>query len=256
MSLLIKHNNAWVQPSKVWVNDSGVWKECIDLYIKDGGVWKSALYQAGAVAFGDTTVNRNVGTRSGGSYSWTVPKGVHSVTVNAAGGGGGSMAFHDGGYCQHAWAGGPGGGVSNLIIPVKPGDVISGVYGDAGGKGYYNGGVGGSGSSTTILKNGALVATCGAGANASSRPPAPGTSTITSGYSGSAVTGTSQSTWVDGCDGGYPSEDHYDPWSWVTGGATPQSALGTVAVQAPSILGTNYQRAGMPQVCGWVSITW
>lgn len=209
------------------------------------------------IAYGDTIVNTSTGTRSGQAYSFTVPLGVYSVVVNAAGGGGGAYAYHDGGYCQHAWAGGPGGGVSDLIIPVVPGDVISGVYGSAGGSGYYNGGIGGPGSATTINKNGSLVATCGPGGqNTGGGAPSPGTSTITSGYSGTTTVGTVQTSWLNGCDGGYPSANHYDPWSWVFGGSYPQSVLGTVAKQAPPALGTSYQRAGMPQVCGFVSITY
>lgn len=208
----------------------------------------------GVVAFGDPVVNRSTGTRSGASYSWTVPNGINIITIAAAGGGGGSYAYHDGGYCQHAWAGGPGGGVLGLIVPVVPGDVISGVYGSGGGSGYYNGGLGGPGSATTIYKNGSLVATCGAGGQATGS--APGTTTIAPGYTGTPTVGGSQTVWLDACDGGYPYDNHYDPWSWVLGGSYPQSALGYVATQAPPVLGTNYQRAGMPQVCGWVAITY
>lgn len=219
-----------------------------------GGSGFVSIKTVGQVVYGDTTVNGSTGTRAGAAYSWTVPLGVYSVTIDAAGGGGGGYAYHDGGYCQHAWAGGPGGGLSGLTLSVVPGDVISGVYGNAGGKGYYNGGTGGSGSATTIYKNGVLIATCGAGGNGNSQPPSVGTTTITAGYSGTALTGTTQTGWLDACDGGYPSGDHYDPWSWVLGGSYAQSVLGTVAKQAPAALGTNYQRAGMPQVCGWVSI--
>lgn len=254
MTTKIKIADSWTNVREIWVKDSGSWAKCKDVYVNDSGTWKSVLYVPGSVVYGDTTVNRNISARSGAAYSWTVPTGVKSLTVAAAGGGGGAYAYHDGGYCQHAWAGAPGGGVENLIIPVNPGDVISGVYGNAGGKAYYNGGTGASGSATTIYKNGSLVATCGAGGNATTSTP--GTSTITGGYSGTTRTGTRQTSWLDGCDGGYPSEDHYDPWSWVLGGSYSQSVLGTVAVQAPSSLGTNYQRAGMGQVCGWVSITW
>lgn len=220
----------------------------------NGGAGFVSIKTVGSVAFGDTTVNQSTDTRSGGSYSWTVPLGVYSITINAAGGGGGGYAYHDGGYCQHAFAGGPGGGLSNMTLSVVPGDVISGVYGNAGGKGYYNGGTGGSGSATTIYKNGVLIATCGAGGNGNSQPPSVGTTTITSGYGGTPTTGTPQTSWLDGCDGGYPPGDHYDPWSWVLGGGYAQSALGTVATQAPASLGENYQRAGMPQVCGFVAI--
>lgn len=224
-----------------------------------GGAGCVSLRAAGQVVFGDTTVNRNDAPRSGSAYSWVVPAGVTSVSINAAGGGGGAFAYHDGGYCQHAWAGGPGGGLANLVLSVTAGDVISGVYGNAGGASSYSGVRGGDGSATTIFKNGSLVATCGAGGNATdARPPAVGTTTVTAGYSGTPTTGTVQTGWVSGCDGGYPPEDHYDPWSWVLGGSAsyPQSVLGTVAIQAPSALGANFGRAGMPQVCGWVSITW
>jgi hypothetical protein len=258
----IRTGGVWRQVSGVWVRQSGVWTRVSNEFIRVDGSYKSVFSVSGgsgSVVFGDTTVNRNDASRSGAAYSWVVPTGVTSVSVNASGGGGGAYAYHDGGYCQHAWAGGPGGGVQSLVIPVTAGDVISGVYGNGGGSSSYNGVRGGDGSATTILKNGGLVATCGAGGNATdARPPTPGTTTITPGYSGIATTGTSQTNWVSGCDGGYPPQDHYDPWSWVFGGdpGYPQSVLGTVAVQAPSILGTDFGRAGMPQVCGWVSITW
>lgn len=230
-------------------------------YSTSGGAGGSGLVTiryVQQVVFGDATVNTTTSTRAGASYTWTVPAGVSSITINAAGGGGGAYAYHDGGYGQHAWAGGPGGGVQNLILPVTPGDIISGVYGNGGGCGYYSGGIGGPGSATTIYKNGALVASCGAGGQNTGGAPTAGTANIYMG-SGTLKTGTVQTAWLDTSDGAYPyGLNHYDPWSWVLEGSPsyPQSVLGTVAVEAPAKLGTNYQRAGMPQVCGWVSITW
>lgn len=257
MSIKVKNAGTWANANLIWVKSGGVWKQCQDLYVKNAGVWRSALYAPGSVAYGDPTVNTSTGTRSGGSYSWIVPIGVKSITVRAVGGGGPGYAYHDGGYCQHAWAGSPGGGAL-ITLSVNPGDVISGVYGNAGGKGYYNGGQGGPGSASTVYKNGTLVATCGAGGGGSGTPGALGTATIAPGFTGTTYTGTAQSGWLNACDGSYPSGDHYDPWSWVLGGSSsyPQSVLGTVAIAPPSSLGANYQRAGMPQVCGWVSITW
>lgn len=246
-------NSGSFSPVKVaYVKDSGTWKTVKQIWVKDGGSWQMAYPEStGTVVYGDQTVNTSTGTRSGASYSWTVPNGITSITISASGGGGPGYAYHDGGYCQHAFSGGAGGGLSNLVLTVEPGDVISGVYGDAGGKGYYNGGTGGAASATTILKNGSAVATCGAGGSRGSV----GTTTIYQG-SGTATTGSGGGGELTGCDGGYPPGDHYDPWSWVLGGSYPQSVLGYVATEAPSAMGTNYQRAGMPQVCGWVSITW
>lgn len=245
-------NSGTFSPVKVaYIKDGGVWKTVKQIWVKDGGTWQMAYPEStGLAVYGDQTVNTSTGTRGGSSYSWTVPNGITTITINAAGGGGPGYAYHDGGYCQHAWAGGAGGGLADLILSVEPGDVISGVYGNAGGKGYYNGGTGGPGSETTIYKNGAQVAVCGAGSQSSS-----GSTTIYMG-SGTATTGSNRSGELTGCDGGYPPGDHYDPWSWVLGGSYGQSVLGYVAREAPSALGSNYQRAGMPQVCGWVSITW
>lgn len=255
MSVNVKNAGVWVNPTAIYIKDSGTWKQCQDIYVKDAGLWKSALYAPGIVVYGDTTVNRSTSTRSGAAYSWTVPIGVHSVTVKAVGGGGPGYAYHDGGYCQHAWAGSPGGGAI-VTLPVVPGDVISGVYGDAGGSGYYNGGQGGAGSATTVYLNATLIATCGAGGGGSGTPGALGTATLTMGYGGTTHTGLAQSVWLNACDGSYPYENHYDPWSWVLGGAYGQYVLGSVPFEAPSDLGANYERAGMPQVCGWVSLTW
>lgn len=257
--LFIRNGGIWRQVNRMWVRQNGAWVSVSRGLVRDSGSFKQFVplpRSTGLVVFGDPTVNRTTSTRNGAAYSWVVPEGVTSVSINAAGGGGGAYAYHDGGYCQHAWAGAPGGGLANLTLPVVAGDVISGVYGNAGGKGFYNGGTGGPGSDTTIFKNGSLVATCGAGGQATTSTP--GTTVITSGYLGTATVGTRQTNWVSGCDGGYPYEDHFDPWSWVLGGDAgyPQSVLGTVAIQAPSALGANFERAGMGQVCGWVSITW
>jgi hypothetical protein len=222
---------------------------------KGGHGYLSISWPLTVVAFGDPTVNTSTGTRSGGSFSFTIPSSVYTIIINAVGGGGPGYAYHDGGYCQHAWAGSPGGGAT-IELSVSPGDVISGYYGNAGGSGYYNGGQGGGGSATTVYKNGALIATCYPGDGGSGTPGALGTAVIEAPFSGTTYTGTAQSGWLNACDGSYPPYNHYDPWSWVLAGSYAQSVLGTVAIQPPSVLGANYQRAGMPQVCGWVSITY
>jgi hypothetical protein len=162
--------------------------------------------------------NRTTSTRSGGSYSYTVPNGVTSIEIHAVGGGGGSWGAHTGGYCQNVWAGGVGGGVK-ITLPVQSGDVISGVFGDAGGAGFYNGGTGGPGSATTVLKNGTLVATCNPGGQGNSAPASPGTATIAPAFSslGSTYVGTSQQNIFVGCDSS-TSGNGYDPWNWIDRG--------------------------------------
>lgn len=240
------------------------------------GSKKNVITNITTVAFGNPEPNRSSASRSGGTFSWTVPPFIRSVRISAAGGGGGAAAGwgYGGNKSQGATAGGPGGGIRDLVFNVSPGDVIFGTIGNAGGATGWGGSYvvtyGGSGSSTDIYwRNNAaggaetLVATCRSGATATGRngsrgvlmalyPGVPGNSTIYYG-SGQRLVGASGQVYV-GYDNGYPSGNHYDPWSYVLDGGYSLSSFGTVAVQAPPELGGNYQRAGLGQVNGWVAI--
>ena len=187
--------------------------------------------------------NRATTTRAGGSYSYTVPNEVTSIKIYAVGGGGGSWGAHNGSgsYCQTAWAGGVGGGVI-LTLPVQSGDIISGVFGDAGGAGYYSGGTGGPGSATTVYKNGALVATCNPGGQGNQSPAQPGTASITSSFSsyGSTYTGLSQSQVFVGCDTS-TNGNGYDPWNWIERGGRSIDQAGFLPFSFPAKIYPNFK---------------
>lgn len=120
------------------------------------------LVAAAIVPMGGTTAfAASLDTRSytsPGSYSWTVPDGVHTITVEVAGGAGGNEPFHDG----FNWVGhhGGNGDVVAQTLTVTPGDTLGITVaaqgatttssgsgsGGAGGTGIYNGGTGATGS--------------------------------------------------------------------------------------------------------------
>jgi hypothetical protein len=98
---------------KIYVKESGVWKQVQRLWTKTGGVWSSpiaALITQGGVgkqfypdSIGPTTYN------SAGTYTYTVPATVTSLSISATGGGGaGQVSYFDGGswYQQNGAAGG------------------------------------------------------------------------------------------------------------------------------------------------------
>ena len=73
-----------------------------------------------------------------GTYSWTAPAGVTSVSVVCVGGGGGGIAF-SGSFNDYAMNGGGGGGLGwKNNISVIPGQSYTVVVGAGGSKGAYS----------------------------------------------------------------------------------------------------------------------
>lgn len=206
-----------------------------------GGPWDGTtaldFNTGGGVRFKtDSEPNNSTATEQGGTWSYTVPNGVTKIEIKGVGGGGGSWGAHDGGYGQNTRPGGVGSGFK-AIFNVSEGDVFSGNIGNAGGAGYYNGGVGGPGSATTLKKNGVLVVTANAGGNASgSAFGVNGTSVKASGWSAYAesidlYTGTHGNKILSGGDGSCPACG-YDPWGYVNHPSYNISDIGTPALDA------------------------
>lgn len=154
---------------------------------KNWGLLLLILY---STAFSQTTVSYT----TPGSYTWTVPSCVTSLTVQVwggGGGGGGSIAIvrntGDGEACSGAGGGG-GGGYTSLTFAVIPGQVyniVVGAGGSAGtaGAGTWSGGIttppgaGGTGGLSSFVNYGINlqasggVGGIGAGAYNNSNPP-------------------------------------------------------------------------------------
>lgn len=128
MTLHVKDGGTWKQAQEVFVKDGGTWKACNDVLIKDAGTWKSAMYQTGSQNY---TTN--------GTFSFTVPAGVYSITsivIGGGGGGGGCTGYGD----NHAGGGGGSGGINSSSISVTPGETITVVVGKygAGASTFFN----------------------------------------------------------------------------------------------------------------------
>jgi hypothetical protein len=163
----------FVMARSISVNQSGTYKEVVQAYVRDGGVWKSPteiyVNQSGTWKQVYPAESGSQTYTTPGSYNFTVPSGITSVTVSVygAGGGGGS-----GWFCGDAWTGGSGGTggyQTNQTLAVTPGEILSVTVGAAGAGGVYPGICGGSnpgsngGTSSVVGASGSYTATGGNG---------------------------------------------------------------------------------------------
>ena len=134
---------------------------------------------------------------------------------------------------------------------LKEGDVLSGNWGSAGGSGYYSGGVGASGTHTTLKLNGTLLVTAQPGGNASGvASGANGVSIKASGWDSHATSidlhqGTAYTGVLSGGDGSCPACG-YDPWGYVNSPSYNVSHIGEPA------FGDSY--GGLAQMTGYIII--
>ena len=163
----VKDSNSWQSAKEIFVKDAGTWKTVTELHVKDGGSWRKV--------FPESTGTQTYSTA--GTFSWTVPDGIYSISATVYGAGGGSGACNNNG---DAWVGGGGGagGKNTGTIAVTPGEVLTFEVG-AGGFGatsrfnsnYYTNpnnstnGSGTAGASTAIKRSSTslLAATGGTG---------------------------------------------------------------------------------------------
>ena len=165
--------------SKLYVWDSNTRSQVKQLYVNNGGTWANVRY-------GYTNINgvwqqfypeniTSITYSTPGTYTYTIPAGVHSANLTVAGAGGGSGGGDGGNPATVGFAG----NVVTATIQVTPGDVFtfivgsgggigsSGVRGTGGGgggvdpAGLYNGGRGGNagGSGTSGAGGGGGAAT-------------------------------------------------------------------------------------------------
>lgn len=126
----------------------------------DGTSFKWLAVTAQAVRRLSRKLNRTV-ISSTGSYSFTVPAGIYTVTIKlwgAGGGGGGANIGTPGG----AASGGGGGAYTAITLAVTPGSTITGTIG-VGGTGGTTGGVNGTSGGDTTAVYGGTTYTAGGG---------------------------------------------------------------------------------------------
>lgn len=168
-NVYVHTSGTFTAAKEIFVKDAGTWQTVKEVWIKEGGVWVQA--------FPESTGTQSY--TSAGSYSFTVPNGIYSLTATIVGGGGGGGGFFGSGDNHAGGAGGSGGYYTGSTIAVTPGETLSLTVGAGGGSASFefNGGFictgtqGTSGSywngtagSSTIISRGAtplLTATGG-----------------------------------------------------------------------------------------------
>lgn len=177
MPVYVNNSGIWTQAQEVYVNDSGTWKACKDVLVNDAGTWKSALYSAGSQNY--TTA---------GSYSFTVPAGVYTITATIVGGGGGGGGSNSSGDWWTGGGGGSGGYINAQSYSVTPNETLTIDVGDGGewGSQYFN-------SWYNVNPNNAYVSNALAGGSSSIKRGATTVAVATGGNGGLAGNGA--------CDG-------------------------------------------------------
>lgn len=183
---------------------------------------------------------------SGGTYTFSVPRGVTELLITGVGPGGGSVGWHDAGYSKYVRPGGPGGGVQ-FRLSVTFNEVITVNMGIAGGGGKYGGsdyalGYGSAATNTVISDSSGVAARIYCGGNYNKTP---GQGYLRSGLNGSTSSGQ-PSVEIGGTEVGYSI------WNFISQDLIGINGAGTPpGYKLPSGVNTQAGRAERP---GWVTI--
>lgn len=182
------------------------------------------------IEYGVTTLPGEQQYTTPGTYSWTAPTGVYSVSVLCVGAGGGG-----GGSGQDAGSGGGGGALSwKNYIPVTPGLSYTVVVGE---RGLLSTGTGGTGGQSFFSSNTIVSANGGAGGLNT-----PAGATAAGGAGGTRITGAFDGGGNGGQGGNSTSTDSTDttPEAGAGGGAGGYSGAGGrgAGAQAASTTGS------------------
>jgi hypothetical protein len=123
MRLSVKHSDTIKDPNELYVKDAGTWKTVTNLYVNDAGVWKQVFPPTGTQEY--TTA---------GTYSFVVPQGVFSLSLDkmSGGGGGGPSGYHSG-DCHSGVPGNAGQAYTTAqSFAVTPGETLTVVVGAGG----------------------------------------------------------------------------------------------------------------------------
>ena len=131
--------------------------------------FQNSFLQALQAALNVQTHDSSLSASTPNSYTWTVPKGVYQVTIDAAGGGGGGGGGEEVGVGDAGGGGGAGGYVQGQTLAVVPGETLT-IHVGVGGSGApvvgrTTGAPGGQPGGTSIITGieGTVVASGGSG---------------------------------------------------------------------------------------------
>lgn len=205
------NNGTWTPSKQIFVNRSGSWSTVKRIWVNQSGSW-TQVYPASSGSVSYTTP---------GTYTFTVPDGIYSLSALIVGGGGGGAAACASGGDSGCGAGGGSGGYQTVALSgtgIIPGQTITIVVGAGGARSVYDSCANGSSGGTSSVSGTGIL------------PQFPtGTTTINSSGGGGGV-GTGTYGCKAGGTGGYPN-----------GVAAPQNctAQGNQAGCSPGPAGSN-----------------
>lgn len=121
-TLHLNHNGVWKIPNAVYTKYDGGWHSIRSVWENLNGTWIKHWPNPGSASW---TV--------GGTYSFTVPAGITSITVTMYGGGGGGGATNNGYFNAYMGSGGGAGGAhQDASIAVTSSEVLTIVVGQRG----------------------------------------------------------------------------------------------------------------------------
>jgi hypothetical protein len=156
--IFVKRNGSWVEVDNPSARQGGQWNDVQKGYVNVNGTWKQFYPSSGTVSFTNP-----------GSYSWKVPPGIHSITIDATGAGGGGGGSSEVGSGGGGGGGGSGGYVSQQSMAVIPGETLTITVGSGGAGapfvGRTLGAPGGNAGSDTVItgSQGSIICTGGQG---------------------------------------------------------------------------------------------
>ena len=123
--IYVNQNGNWVAvtlPSVSQIgNPNGQWQSIHNGWVNVNGQWKQFFPSNGTQTY-----------TSAGTYTFTVPPGIHRVTIDAAGAGGGGAGGEEVGNGASGGGGGSGGFVQYQVLQVTPGEIITFTVGTGG----------------------------------------------------------------------------------------------------------------------------
>ena len=139
--IYVNNGGTFTQAKQIFTNISGTWTAVKKVFVNQSGTW-TQVYPTASATTSYTTP---------GTYSYTVPAGVYSLSVTIVGGGGGGGTSTSSGDAHGASNGGSGGYYLNQTVAVTPGQTVSITVGAGSPKQGSGGNSSISGSGITTL---------------------------------------------------------------------------------------------------------
>lgn len=123
MTLYVNNSGTFIEPDEVFVKDGGSWRTIKQVHVNDNGTWRQIF-----------PISGNQTYSTAGTFSFVVPQGVYTLSLDkmAGGGGGGPSGYHSG-DCHSGLPGRAGiAYTTTQSFAVTPGETLTVIVGAGG----------------------------------------------------------------------------------------------------------------------------